>query len=68
MKKKIEIKELVLIKKEKDKKINDNEMKKLKKFREEFNLDEKEFSNELLIEVLRKNKYDIVLSFSSLFK
>ena len=66
--KKIEIKELVLIKKEKDKKIDDNEMKKLKKFREEFNLDEKEFSNELLIEVLRKNKYDIVLSFSSLFK
>ena len=66
--KKIEIKELVLIKKEKDKKIDEYEMKKLKKFREEFNLDEKEFSNELLIEVLRKNKYDIVLSFSSLFK
>ena len=43
-------------------------MKKLKKFREEFNLDEKEFSNEFLIEVLRKNKYDIVLSFSYLFK
>jgi len=67
-KEKNENKENVPIKKKKGGKIDDNEMKILKKFREEFNLDEKEFTNEHLIEVLRKNQYDIQRSFSYLFE
>ena len=60
--------DFVIINNEKEEKIDDNEMKILKKFREEFALDEKDFSNEHLIKVLRKYEYNTAKSFNSLFK
>ena len=60
--------DFVIINNEKEEKIDDNEMKILKKFREEFALDEKDFSNDHLIKVLRKYEYNTAKSFNSLFK
>ena len=62
-----EDKEIELKEKIKDIKINNKEKKILENFKEEFNLNGKDFSDELLIEKLRKYKYDTAAAFASLF-
>ena len=41
--------------------------KKVKEFREEFNLSEEEYSDEKILGVLQKNNYDMTQAFTSLF-
>ena len=50
-----------------DKIIEENELIIIQKFRKDYNLDEKDYSNENLIKTLRKYNYNFVDSFSSLF-
>lgn len=50
-----------------DKIIEENELIMIQKFRKDYNLDEKDYSNENLIKTLRKYNYNFVDSFSSLF-
>ena len=49
-----------------NKEINEN-IDKIKEFRETFNLEEKEFSDEKLLEILKENDFDFLKAFSSLF-
>ena len=62
-----EDKEIELKEKIKDIKINNKEKKILENFKEEFNLNWINFSDELLIEKLRKNNYNTAQAFSALF-
>ena len=50
-----------------NKEINEN-IDKIKEFRETFNLEEKEFSDEKLLEVLKENGFNYANAFDSLYK
>ena len=60
-----EILKIKIIIKEKEK--TKNELDKIKKFREEYDLDEKHYTDELLLKVLKENNFNLENAFSSLF-
>ena len=60
-----EILKIKIVIKEKEK--TKNELDKIKKFREEYDLDEKHYTDELLLKVLEENNFNLENAFSSLF-
>ena len=60
-----EILKIKIVIKEKEK--TKNELDKIKKFREEYDLDEKHYTDELLLKVLKENNFNLENAFSSLF-
>ena len=51
----------------KEKEKTKNELYKIKKFREEYDLDGKHYTDELLLKVLEENNFNLENAFSSLF-
>ena len=58
----------VVIKKKENPKPKQNEdLEKVKEFRNNFGLDENEYSDEKLLEILKKNGFDFIKSFEAMF-